>query len=156
MPRISLQERLQLAGYKYTTPRRAVGEVLAAQTAHLSANEIWEQVQALHPSVGRMSVYRTLELFTQLGIIRPTSQSAADARNGLVYVVLEDGHHHHIVCQGCDRVIEFEDCGLEALIQRVQADYQCQIHSHLLEFFGLCADCLAKPKPSRDLAEEGA
>lgn len=145
MPRISLQERLQLAGYKYTTPRRVVAEVLDAQHQHLSANEIWEQVQQLNPKVGRMSVYRTLELFTHLGLIRPTSQSAADARNGLVYVVLEDGHHHHIICQRCDQVIEFDDCGLEALIQRVESEYHCQIHSHLLELFGLCASCLASP-----------
>jgi Fur family ferric uptake transcriptional regulator len=141
MAELSLEERLHQAGYKYTTPRRLVAEVLESHNAHLTANEIWEAVQSLDSTIGRMSVYRTLELFTQVGYIRPASQSASEARNGLVYVLMHNGHHHHIVCRRCNQVIEFDDCGLEGLIQRLQEKYGCQIEGHLLEFFGLCFTC---------------
>jgi Fur family ferric uptake transcriptional regulator len=119
-----------------------VAEVLENESEHLTANEIWERVQQLDESIGRMTVYRTLELFTEIGYIRPAPQAANDARNGLVYVVMRDGHHHHIICQRCSSVIEFEDCGLEELIGRIEKKYDCQIEGHLLEFFGTCADCL--------------
>lgn len=141
MNSMNLEERLHQAGYKYTTPRRLVAEVLQTNHAHLTANEIWEQVQALDSTIGRMSVYRTLELFTEVGYIRPASQSASEARSGLVYVLMHDGHHHHIVCRRCNTVIEFEDCGLDTLVQRLQDKYHCLIEGHLLEFFGLCTNC---------------
>lgn len=139
-----IQKLLHHAGYKYTTPRRLVAEVLQSQKSHLTANEIWECVRDVDESIGRMSVYRTLELFTEVGYIRPAPQCATDARSGLVYVVMRDGHHHHIICQQCNQVIEFEDCGLETLIQTVEQKYGCQIEGHLLEFFGICASCLSK------------
>jgi Fur family transcriptional regulator, ferric uptake regulator len=135
-------ELIRKAGYKYTTPRRIVAEVLEAHRHHhLSANEVWEAVKKVDNSIGRMSVYRALELFTEVGYIRPASQNASDARNGLVYVVMQDGHHHHIICQQCRRVIEFEDCGLDQLVQTLEEKYGFVIDGHLLEFFGICADC---------------
>ncbi|MBZ0309617.1 MAG: transcriptional repressor [Anaerolineae bacterium] len=138
----NLMEQLHKAGYKYTKPRQLVSEVLEAHEGHLSANEIWEAVSQIDPKIGRMSVYRTLELFTQLGYIRPATRNAADARNGIVYVLMHDGHHHHIVCQNCGRVIEFADCDLEKLVQTLEKKYNCRIGGHLLEFFGVCERCL--------------
>jgi Fur family ferric uptake transcriptional regulator len=136
-----IEHHLHDAGYKFTIPRRVVAEVLESESDHLTANEIWERVQRHDDSIGRMTVYRTLELFTEIGYIRPAPQAANDARSGLVYVVMRDGHHHHIICQRCGGVIEFEDCGLEDLIGRIEAKYGCRIEGHLLEFFGTCADC---------------
>ena len=140
-----IEKLLREAGYKYTTPRRVVARVLESHhAAHLSANEVWEAVKAVDQSIGRMSVYRTLDLFTRIGYIRPASQSAYDARNGVVYVIMHDGHHHHIICQRCNRLIEFDDCGLDQLIAHLEATYNCVINGHLLEFFGLCSNCRAE------------
>lgn len=138
---MGIEERLQRAGYKLTTPRRVVAQILESEHQHLTANEIWEMVQRVDASIGRMSVYRTLELFVRIGYIRPTSQNASDARSGLVYVLMVDGHHHHIICQRCNRVIEFEDCGLEDLLNHLQAKYGCVIEGHVLECFGICSEC---------------
>ena len=137
----AIEHHLHDAGYKFTVPRQVVAEVLESESEHLTANEIWERVQQLDESIGRMTVYRTLELFTEIGFIRLAPQAAHDARSGLVYVVMHDGHHHHIICQQCSSVIEFEDCGLDDLIERIEEKYGCQIEGHLLEFFGICADC---------------
>lgn len=127
-------------GYKFTTPRRVVGEVLETfGQAHFSVNEVWEAVRRVNNSVGRMTVYRTLDLFARIGYIHPVA--ASDARNGIVYVVMQDGHHHHIVCQNCHTVIEFDECHLGALVETLQEKYGCAIKGHLLEFYGLCSNC---------------
>jgi Fur family transcriptional regulator, ferric uptake regulator len=138
---VTLWERLHEAGYKFTTPRRLVAQVIEKEHEHLTANEIWERVRHLDSTIGRMSVYRTLDLFTQVGYIRPTTRNLPDGRSGVVYVILYEGHHHHIVCQQCNRVIEFEDCGLEDLIHSLENTYGCAIGGHLLEFFGICSQC---------------
>ncbi|KAB2902293.1 MAG: transcriptional repressor [Anaerolineae bacterium] len=138
----NLIQLLHKTGYKYTKPRQLVSEVLESHAEHLSANEIWEAVSQLDPTIGRMSVYRTLDLFTQLGYIRPATRNAADIRNGIVYVMMHDGHHHHIICQNCGQVIEFEDCNLDKLVETLEKKYNCRIGGHLLEFFGVCDKCL--------------
>jgi len=139
---MSQSERLlKQAGYKQTPPRQLVAKILESNPQHLTANEIWEQVQAQDSNIGRMSVYRTLELFTQIGYIRPAPQSAAAARTGVVYVLMRDGHHHHIVCTVCNRMIEFEDCGLGSLIATLEKRFDFLISGHLLELYGICAEC---------------
>ena len=129
---------LNQAGYKYTRPRQMVAEVLLGAKRHLSAPEIVDTVSEMDTSIGRMSVYRTLDLFTRLGLVRPAFQDSSTAR----YVVMVDGHHHHIICQGCGRVIHFEQCPLEELTSFLQDKYNCEINGHLLEFFGRCNDCI--------------
>lgn len=132
-------ERLRNAGYKLTKPRQYVAEILLSNHHHLSAPEIVDMVTAEDSSVGRMSVYRTLELFTSLGIVRPAFQEGPNAR----YVVILDGHHHHLVCQSCGKVIHFDDipCPLRDLEAKLIETYGFHISGHLLEFFGECQEC---------------
>lgn len=132
-------EILKQAGYKYTKPRRIITHVLLEASGHLSAPEIVDAVAAHDTSIGRMSVYRTLDLFTRLGVIRPAFQEGSIAR----YVMMVDGHHHHIICQGCGKVIHFDQCPLDELTNFLEKTYNCQISGHLLEFFGRCDACAA-------------
>lgn len=132
-------EMLRQAGYKYTKPRRCVIEVLLdSEHNHLSTPEIVEQVLENDSSIGRMTVYRTLDLFTRLGLIRPVFQGSINAR----YALMVDGHHHHIVCQNCGKVIHFDECQLDDLARQLEQKYNCLIRGHTLEFFGYCAACL--------------
>ncbi len=89
-------------------------------------------------SIGRASVFRTLDLFTHLSIIRPTY---IDSSVTPTYVLLPDGHHHHIICTNCNKVIEFEECDLEDLRVELEARLHVHLTGHLLEFYGLCANC---------------
>jgi Fur family ferric uptake transcriptional regulator len=95
-------------------------------------------VTARDSSIGRASVFRTLDLFTRLAIIRPTY---IDSSATPTYVLMPDGHHHHVICTRCNRVMDFEDCGLAALTQQLEAEFNVTITGHLLEFYGLCAAC---------------
>ncbi len=131
-------KRLRDAGYKLTNARLTVLDVLEHHSGHMTSSEILEAVATIDPNVGRASVFRTLDLLTRLAIIRPTYIDGSMTPN---YVLLPDGHHHHIVCIRCNRVIEFDDCGLSALEHQLEKTYDVVISGHLLEFYALCVAC---------------
>jgi len=132
-----LAQALAARGFRLTAARRAILAALAATDAHPTADELAEAVHAAAPGVGRMTVYRTLDLLCELGLLRPVHQGGGAAR----YVLMQDGHHHHLVCSGCRRVIEFNDCGLAGLAETVGARFGFAVDGHLLEFYGRCAAC---------------
>lgn len=131
-------QRLRDAGYKLTHARTIVLATLEDNDGHMTSTEIVDAVAAADSSIGRASVFRTLDLLTRLAIIRPTY---IEGTLTPTYVLLPDGHHHHIVCMNCSRVIEFEDCGLAELSARLEAEYDMELTGHLLEFFGTCSAC---------------
>ena len=97
----SLKNALQQNGHRLTAARQAILEVLIVSGGHVSADQLAEMVRAQSPQVGRMTVYRTLELLSELGVIRPVYQGTGAAH----YILMDDGHHHHLVCAGlcvCD------------------------------------------------------
>jgi Fur family transcriptional regulator, ferric uptake regulator len=131
-----LTRRLRDAGYKITPPRLAVLEVIQREGEHLNPHEILEQAQAIHPQTGRATVYRTLELLTNLGIVRPIYVGDS----GPTYIRAEGGHHH-LVCSHCGRVVDFEQCVADSMERELEERFGFRIKSHLLEFYGLCAQC---------------
>jgi Fur family ferric uptake transcriptional regulator len=128
---------LRRAGYKATRARRAVIEFLAETPGHATAPEIVAAVGVRAAGVGRASVYRTLELLTQLGLVQVSSMGGSIP----TYVFAPSGHHHHLVCTGCGKTIEFEECVLGELEQRLADTFGFRIESHLMEVFGRCPDC---------------
>ncbi len=133
--------RLRHAGYKLTNARVMVLQVLENSPGHITSADVLEWVHRMDDSIGRASVFRTLDLLTQLNIIRPTYIESSVTPH---YVLLPDGHHHHIVCTNCNRTIEFHDCELEQVKARLEARFNVQITGHLLEFFGRCETCAAE------------
>jgi Fur family ferric uptake transcriptional regulator len=131
--------RLREAGHKLTNARLTVLDVLEKSGGHITSGEVLEQVAKLDSSIGRASVFRTLDLLTSLSIIRPTYINSSITPT---YVLLPDGHHHHIVCTNCNRVIEFDDCGLTAIAADLEMRLHVKLTGHLLEFYGLCNRCL--------------
>jgi len=133
------KQRLRNAGYKLTHARLTVLQALQDLGQHITSAEVLDAVQLADESVGRASVFRTLDLLTQLGIIRPTYIESSVTPH---YVMLPGGHHHHVICTNCNRVMEFEDCDLSGLAQRLERRMKMQITGHLLEFYGLCEACM--------------
>lgn len=129
---------LKRAGNRLTQARLTVLRVLEEEHGHITSADVLAKVELINPAIGRASVFRTLELFTQLGIIRPTYISTSTTPT---YVLMHGGHHHHVICTQCKRFFEFDDCGLETLTTNLQATLGFQISGHLLEFYGVCADC---------------
>jgi Fur family transcriptional regulator, ferric uptake regulator len=130
---------LRDAGYKLTTPRLTIIEILEQHGGHLTSTRLVDLVQERDPSIGRASVFRTLELMIKLGIIWPTLQGGSTVN----YMLMPGGHHHHIICTNCNKLIEFADCRLDSLIKSVQDQYGVRVDGHLLELYGVCSDCRA-------------
>lgn len=133
-------QRLREAGFKITHARQTVLDALEKGGGHMTSAQVLEAVAARDAGIGRASVFRTLDMLSRLSLIRPTFVEGSSAP---VFVLLPDGHHHHVVCTGCGAVIEFDDCGLDALAADLEAKTGVHIIGHLLEFYGLCAQCRA-------------
>jgi Fur family ferric uptake transcriptional regulator len=133
----ALSEILREKGYRLTAARRLILAVLTRSGGHVTADGLAEMVRLKSPTVGRMTVYRTLDLLCQLGLIRPVYQGTAAAH----YVLMNNGHHQHLVCSDCGMVIEVEERVLEEIGQVFGSRFQFKIQGHLLEFYGLCREC---------------
>jgi len=129
-------EALRRAGYKMTAPRKAIVQVLEQEGEHLSSGEVWALGRRIYPPLSRATVYRTLELLTNLGLIRPILLKDTAQR-----YVSGEGGHHHLVCSTCGAVFEFERCGVDRLAAELAERFDFQIRSHLLEFYGVCRNC---------------
>lgn len=140
----SALDRLKVSGYKLTKARQAVLHALEQAHGHLTSTEVLEQVADMAPNVGRASVFRTLDLLTRLNIIRPTYGLSSITPT---YVLMSEGHHHHMICIVCNRFIEIEECGLEAMTRHLENSMNVKFLGHLVEFYGRCDRCLDAPLP---------
>ena len=131
--------RLRAAGHKSTRARRTVLEVICASEDHLSSSEVLSRVHKREPGIGRASVFRTLETLTRLSIIRPT---CLEARSPVYVLMPADGHHAHIICPSCHRLVEIPDCPLEPALGKIARRHNVEVTGHLLEIYGLCERCV--------------
>ncbi|MDP8289650.1 MAG: Fur family transcriptional regulator [Candidatus Susulua stagnicola] len=143
-------EQFRDCGYKITPSRDAILDVLTKTTKHLSAEEIYEQIRKVHPSGGLATVYRTLELLTELGIVYKFDFGDNRARYELAQETAVKDHHHHLVCMKCYRIIEYTDFIDDEieLLKRTEKSlskrYNFEISKHIIQFYGLCDRCKSK------------
>ena len=132
------EQRLVETGCRLTASRRAVMQVLMATVAPLSPREVLEQAQGVHPKLGLVSVYRTLNLMAEMGLVRRIHrQDGCHA-----YLLASPGHHHAVVCELCGRAAEFAGLDdLAPLIDRVGRQTGYRVNDHLLQLGGVCPEC---------------
>ena len=131
-----MTQALRQAGYRLTRPRQAVLQVLQGNQEGLNPEEVYQQGKAICPTLGLVTVYRTLNLLAEMGLVRRVHSEQrchSYASAGL--------DRHYLVCQDCHRVIEFPCEGLETMIEGLRQRTGYTITEHLLEFSGLCPDC---------------
>jgi Fur family ferric uptake transcriptional regulator len=120
--------RMRGAGYKATPQRTAVLRALIAEQ-----HQSLEEIRARCPEVGLVTVYRTLDLLGGLGIVR-----RLDLGDGARYELAEN-HHHHVICESCGDISEFEECPLDP--GRLSFGNGFEVLSHSIEVYGRCAAC---------------
>ena len=139
-------------GYRMTVPRQAILELLSKSTDHLSAEDIYLQVHKKYPTIGLTTVYRTLELLVKAGLIMKFDFGDGRARFELIESPESIGHHHHLVCTECGRIIDYQDFINEEieLLKRTERGlakkYKFRITNHLIQFHGVCEKCRKKKK----------
>lgn len=128
-------------GYRLTAPReRIVAQALLHDrpfTAEQLVAELKDHDDAGASSIGRATVYRTLEILASVDVLSRVVQPNGNA----AYVVDAPGHRHHLVCSSCGTTVSFTSCPVDTLVKHLTADTNFTIHDHLLEVFGLCPEC---------------
>lgn len=133
-----IDQELRARGYRFTPRRLMVVEVLAERCGHLTVDEILAAVQARYPNTNKTTVYRTLELLSQLGFVDVT-----DLGSGRLEYEIVTQPHHHLICERCQARIEVEDSFLEPLRQSLLQHYGFLTNLDHFALFGVCPACNA-------------
>jgi len=134
---MSCSKILQEKGYRLTPQRIMVLDALHSVDQHISAEEIFEKVRARYSYANISTIYRTLELLKELGLV-----SEIDLGDGRIrYHSAEKGHHHHLICSKCGNVIDLEEHILFPLKEILLNDYEFEADLKHLAIFGLCENC---------------
>jgi len=131
-----LREHLSKHQLKVTRQRELILNAFLKQE-HITAEAMYHQLAKKDPHLGLATIYRTLNLFCDAGIAQARhfgSQTQYDN-------VSHKGHHDHLICTGCGRIVEFENCEIERLQEEVATKHGFVIQTHRLELYGLCSNC---------------
>ena len=142
MQAVTLKEALRSHGLKLTRSRMVVIDVLAATGEHLKVAEVHRRARQIDGRVGLASVYRTMGLLAQMGLVKHVH---LDHRHRHYASITED-HSHHLVCTSCGLAVEFNDCRLEKVERTIARRTDFEIEGHCMEFFGRCAKCRHKSR----------
>ena len=137
---MSCSQSLQEKGYRLTPQRLMVVEALHSVDQHISAEEIYAKVKEKYPYANISTVYRTLDLLKELGLV--TEIDLGDGR--IRYHPAEKGHHHHLICHNCGMIIDVPEEAFHSLIEKLDKDYQFEADLKHLAIFGVCKKCRNK------------
>ncbi len=137
-------------GLKMTGQRRVIARVLSEAADHPDVEELYRRASALDGRISIATVYRTVRLLEEKGILERRDFGGGRAR----YEPTEHGHHHHLIDVDTGRVIEFEDPEHERVLKAIAARLGFSIVSHRLQLFGRKLEAAAAPRPSRRRSSE--
>ena len=124
-------------GYRLTPQRMMILSAIENSDDHISAEEIYSQVVAKYPNVNISTVYRTLELLERLKLVTETDLGGGRVR----YHPVDKGHHHHLVCQECGAIADFDESVLASLKDILLHEYDFIADLRHLAIVGRCVNC---------------
>ena len=137
-----LKEKLRETGFKITPQRRAVIDILLKHNSeHLSSEQIYDLVRVDCPEIGLATVYRTMQLLDEIGVISKLNLDDGCIRYEISLNKNECHNHHHLICKNCSKIIEVQEDLLESIESKIQERYKFDIVDHDVKFYGLCEDC---------------
>jgi Fur family ferric uptake transcriptional regulator len=139
-----INRQLLNKGYKLTPQREATLRVLLEnERDHLNAEEVFMLVKDKYPNIGLATVYRSLELLSELHIVEKINFGDGGARFDLRSE--DQPHmHHHLICTRCGTVEEIKEDWLLPMENRIEREFGFTVLDHRLDFQGVCKECRAK------------
>jgi len=129
---------LKKAGLKVTLPRMKILELLeASELRHQSAEDIYKALLAAGEEIGLATVYRVLTQFEAAGLVTRHHFEGGQA----VFELSQGGHHDHLVCVSCGKVVEFMDDVIEDRQKQIAAAKGFEITEHSMILYGRCPEC---------------
>jgi Fur family ferric uptake transcriptional regulator len=133
-------DRLAAAGERVTRQRLLVANALAAAGRQLTAEQLYRSLRRQKPSIGRATVFRTLETLLEAGVARRLELDG----HVYAYVACLPEHHHHLACTRCGRVEEIDEAYVRPIAERLEREMGFEIDDARLDFYGRCATCRAE------------
>jgi len=133
-----LKNQISKNHLRFTRQRQQIFKAFTGMARHVTAEEVYREVQKKDHRVGLSTIYRTLGLFCRFGLAEARQFGDGHTRFDPVY----DKHHHdHLICTECGEITEFENQHIERLQVQVARRHRFVIREHKLELYGLCASC---------------
>ncbi|MFZ3090481.1 MAG: Fur family transcriptional regulator [Nitrospirota bacterium] len=123
-------------GLKLTPQRLAIHKILAAKAQHPTINEVYERIKKDYPSLSLNTVYKTLQLFIELGMA-----SQFTTKEGVIRYEIKIQPHHHILCLKCREINDIFDSSLDKLKVSPPLKGGFEIIRHDVIFYGYCSEC---------------
>jgi Fur family ferric uptake transcriptional regulator len=131
-------DTLRASGYRVTPQRQLVLEAVT-KLEHATPEEIYAEVKQTAVGVNLSTVYRTLELLEQIGLVTHTHLGHGAHR----YHLAADAAHVHLVCRDCDAITQIEPAAVSSLVSALEGEYGFETDVGHLTVFGTCARCRA-------------
>ncbi len=132
------QELLEKKGLKYTYERKLILEEVARLKEHFDADSLYERFKKRGLRISRDTVYRTLPLLLESNVVQ---KSAGAGHREFFERIGAKGHHDHMICVQCGKIIEFQCQEIEKLQDKKAAEYGFKLTFHDHRLFGSCKDC---------------
>lgn len=127
---------LREKGCKITPQRRAVLQALLECENFPTAQQVLDYVKKINPDTGLDTVYRNLNMLAEMGVV---NQIHIPGRDGNVFEISTDQHHHHLVCLGCGKMECLDYCPV--IQEAIPVGSGFKVVSHSLDFYGYCLNC---------------
>src|SRR3989338_7887997 len=132
------QDLLEKKGLKYTHERKLIFDEVTHLREHFDADSLHDRFLKKGLRVSRDTVYRTLPLLLESNVIQ---KSAGAGKREFFERIGRKGHHDHMICVGCGKIIEFQCEEIEKLQDKVAAEFGFKLTFHDHRLFGFCKDC---------------
>ena len=133
----TLVKQMQAAGHRMTPQRQAVLEILTNSDTHPTVDQIYERVRIDFPMTSRATIYKTISLAKEMGVVMELEFSQGSNR----YDGKRPYPHPHVICTKCKQVMDADDLEIADLKQQIIRKTGYRIVNHRIDFFGICPDC---------------
>ncbi|WP_207261275.1 Fur family transcriptional regulator [Desulfovibrio sp. Huiquan2017] len=140
-PQEVFAEYLANENLKMTPQRRVILDTLLRKNDHLSSEELYALVKKRDASIGQATVYRTLKLLSDSGLIEPLDFADGVTRYEPSY---GKDHHDHLICENCGKNIEIVDEVIERRQEQLAKEHGFTLIRHKMYLYGLCPECRKK------------
>lgn len=125
-------------GLRFTPQRKALIQEIASMNSHFDVDLVYAKLRDKNIDISKATIYRALPLLEQCGIIKEVTKIENKSYYEYSY---QKGHHDHMICQKCGKIIEFHNKDIEELQYYICDDFNFTPHSHRLIIKGICSEC---------------
>mgnify|MGYP003437597007 CR=1 FL=1 len=130
--------KLKEKGYRITPQRRVIVEKIVQTAGLLTVAEIWKLVQDEYNEIGLDTIYRNINVLTEIGVLTPITGVGNDS---IRYELIHANHHHHVVCIKCGQAVCIDYCPINQEFVSMLREKGYELIRHNIELLGLCTKC---------------